>query len=726
MKKLSHASAVLWTLSLGLLYSNAPAQGAGALVSDWKENIALPVRERLQEIIAAAPHFATEANTTLVQASPDGTLAWYLSTALVIVACAAVGVVAAFGVQRWGRNHFVYLFNPEPIDRAERIGYLLLRCALQLVGVIVFYAVATLVWLVFGGDSATAQATQEPFYDATATVWAAHVIIRNVLASDTPSHRMLNIADGPAHALYRSFSLQFIITGAIAGTCMWMGNLGLSPYPHVLILIGGSFIAAAALCAVAIVHRESIATIALGPAHTRNLGLVRFLANAWHIAAVVYLMAAWATSAVRLMLGMPSAVGLIIGPIGVLFLALAVYGALLWAIDGLAVRHAAKTSSVGSGADSGADSRAHGAEIQDITDSSAPLPPGRTFTELAEHAAALLAWFGAVWLVLSIWGVDVYSEHSALMRLSDVIFIIFLSYLSYETVKVAIDRKIIREGGFEAGEPGDEGGGGSASRLATLLPLFRNFILITLVVIASMIALSELGIDIAPLFAGAGVVGLAVGFGSQALIRDIFSGAFFLFDDAFRLGEYLNIEGTRGTVEKISVRSMQLRHHLGALHTIPFGEIKQLTNHSRDWAMMKLALRLTYDTDVERVRKLIKNLGKELLEHPEIGDKFIQPLKSQGVFRMEDSAMIVRVKYMTRPGDQFVIRKQVYARLREIFAAEGIHFAHREVTVRVAPNADTPADGATPRISPALTPELAAAVLPVIEAGPTGSGASGR
>jgi hypothetical protein len=93
---------------------------------------------------------------------------------------------------------------------------------------------------------------------------------------------------------------------------------------------------------------------------------------------------------------------------------------------------------------------------------------------------------------------------------------------------------------------------------------------------------------------------------------------------------------------------------------------------------------------------------------------------------MEDSAMIVRVKYMTRPGDQFVIRKQVYARLREIFAAEGIHFAHREVTVRVAPNADTPADGATPRISPALTPELAAAVLPVIEAGPTGSGASGR
>jgi small-conductance mechanosensitive channel len=157
-----------------------------------------------------------------------------------------------------------------------------------------------------------------------------------------------------------------------------------------------------------------------------------------------------------------------------------------------------------------------------------------------------------------------------------------------------------------------------------------------------------------------------------------------LIDDAFRKGEYVDIGQVKGVVEKISMRSFQLRHHLGALHTVPFGEIKQLTNYSRDWVMMKLPLRLTYDTDVEKVRKLIKKLGQQLLEDPVIGPMFMQPLKSQGVYAMEDSAMIVRVKFMTRPGDQFVTRKVIYSAIREIFEREGIHFAHREVTVKLA------------------------------------------
>jgi len=194
----------------------------------------------------------------------------------------------------------------------------------------------------------------------------------------------------------------------------------------------------------------------------------------------------------------------------------------------------------------------------------------------------------------------------------------------------------------------------------------------------------ELGVNVGPLFAGAGIVGVAIGFGSQSLVRDIFSGAFFLFDDAFRKGEYIDVGGVKGTVENISVRSFQLRHHLGALHTIPFGEIQVLTNYSRDWVIMKLPLRVTYDTDVERVRKLIKNLGVALLDDPVIGENFIQPLKSQGVIEMQDSAMIIRVKFMTKPGDQWLVRKKVYEEIRALFEREGIHFAHREVTVRLA------------------------------------------
>ena len=152
-------------------------------------------------------------------------------------------------------------------------------------------------------------------------------------------------------------------------------------------------------------------------------------------------------------------------------------------------------------------------------------------------------------------------------------------------------------------------GGAGATRVATLLPIMRYMMIIVPFFIAAMIVLSRLGFDIGPIFAGAGVVGIAVGFGAQTLIRDIFSGAFFLLDDIFRNGEYVEIDGIKGTVERILVRLFQLRYHLGALHKIPFGEIKRLTNFSCDWVLMKLPLRVTYDTDVEKVRKLVKDLG---------------------------------------------------------------------------------------------------------------------
>ncbi len=309
------------------------------------------------------------------------------------------------------------------------------------------------------------------------------------------------------------------------------------------------------------------------------------------------------------------------------------------------------------------------------------------FKTVLEEGVGVLVIILGIGYVLAAWDVNVGGEGHPITAFLDTLMIAFFGWLMYRSVVVYIDHQLEQEGDDaipEDGEPGEEMSGKSASRLATLLPLVRNVLIASIIVLSIMVILSNLGVDIAPLFAGAGVIGLAVGFGAQTLIRDIFSGGFFLFDDAFRKGEYIEMENIRGTVEKISLRSFQLRHHNGPLHTIPFGEIKQLTNYSRDWVMMKLPLRLTYDTDVERVRKLVKKLGQRLLDHPDVGDLFLQPLKSQGVYRMEDSAMIVRVKFMTKPGDQFVTRKVVYAAIRELFEQEGIRFANKEVTVRLA------------------------------------------
>ncbi|MEM7254139.1 MAG: mechanosensitive ion channel domain-containing protein, partial [Pseudomonadota bacterium] len=200
----------------------------------------------------------------------------------------------------------------------------------------------------------------------------------------------------------------------------------------------------------------------------------------------------------------------------------------------------------------------------------------------------------AVVMLSASWGYSLWSLSESSSTLGrwglafvDVLVAFLIADLIWVWARTAIDIKLAESAPREAVR-GEEGGGAAESRLGTLLPLLRKILFVTLVVMVILIALSSLGVNIGPLIAGAGVVGLAIGFGAQALVRDIVSGIFFLLDDAFRTGEYIEVGDLRGTVEAISIRSLRLRHHRGAVHTIPFGEMKSLTNHSRDWVIMKL------------------------------------------------------------------------------------------------------------------------------------------
>jgi small-conductance mechanosensitive channel len=241
----------------------------------------------------------------------------------------------------------------------------------------------------------------------------------------------------------------------------------------------------------------------------------------------------------------------------------------------------------------------------------------------------------------------------------------------------------------EQEDAGGEGGSGkAASRLTTVLPLLRITLQITVLSLTALIALSNLGLDVTPLLAGAGVLGLAIGFGAQKLVADVVSGVFFLIDDAFRVGEYLDVDGALGTVERISIRSLRLRHHRGAVHTIPFGEIPKVTNYSRDWVIVKLKFTVTFDTDPNVVKKIFKQIGKDLSAIPEFARDMLQPFKSQGVFDVDDVGIVVRGKFMTKPGKQFTIRKEVYQRVNTAFEEAGIQFARKEVVVRVAKPGD--------------------------------------
>ena len=260
----------------------------------------------------------------------------------------------------------------------------------------------------------------------------------------------------------------------------------------------------------------------------------------------------------------------------------------------------------------------------------------------------------------------------------DVVFAFLIAELLWTGIKTAIDQKLAT---IDPPVPGRAPG--PEARVATLLPMIRKVLMVTISVMVVLVILSSIGINIGPILAGAGVLGIALGFGAQSLVKDIVSGVFFLIDDAFRVGEYIETGNLRGTVESVSIRSLRVRHHRGALHTIPFGELKSLTNYSRDWVIMKLEFRVPFDTDIKLVKKIIKEVSAKLKENETYGHHFIEPLKSQGVRRMEEFNMVIGVKFMTVPGEQWTIRRDAYQQIRDAFEANGIQFATRNVKVEV-------------------------------------------
>jgi small-conductance mechanosensitive channel len=294
-------------------------------------------------------------------------------------------------------------------------------------------------------------------------------------------------------------------------------------------------------------------------------------------------------------------------------------------------------------------------------------------------------------VILGLWGIDLSLGRIFAADALQIIMIVIIGFVLWEFAKSRIDRKL-KEEMPDTDEDMEEGGAGG-SRIGTLLMLLRKFILAIMVVMVSLIVLSNLGVNIGPLIAGAGVIGLAIGFGAQTLVKDIISGIFFLIDDAFRVGDFIETAGTKGMVEHISLRSLRLRHPRGPVHTIPFGDMGTVTNNSRDYIISKLDFRVRYDTDVDKVRKIIKKINKIVQKDPEMGPVMLDKIKSQGVRELDDSAMIMRVKFKTIPGEQFVIRREVFRMMQESFRENGIEFAHRNVTVYLPPEGQDTGNG---------------------------------
>ncbi|RJG40616.1 mechanosensitive ion channel family protein [Mesorhizobium sp. DCY119] len=221
---------------------------------------------------------------------------------------------------------------------------------------------------------------------------------------------------------------------------------------------------------------------------------------------------------------------------------------------------------------------------------------------------------------------------------------------------------------------------GSSTRLGTLVPLIAIVGKSALVSLAILSALVSVGINVWPIITGMSIFGLAIGFGSQTLVKDIVSGLFFLIDDAFRYGEYIETSGAKGTVEKISVRSLSLRSPRGALATVPYGSIGKILNFSRDWAVEKLVFRVSLDTDIELVQKLFKKIGQEIAANPEYAADLIEPFKSQGIGELEDGTLVIGGKFKARAGSQSAMRRDILLAVHRAFRENGIQSVAKPLT----------------------------------------------
>ncbi|MGD9918499.1 MAG: mechanosensitive ion channel family protein [Paenirhodobacter sp.] len=478
------------------------------------------------------------------------------------------------------------------------------------------------------------------------------LLARLVLAPWRPALRLAAVSDAEALRLYRHL---VILAGAAifflcTTTLLRVG--GLAPSAVLTFALITRTLVAAGVIAAILVHRAPIARILSSDRHGRRRAAGwQGLAGVWHLLAASYVALSWAMSSMLLLLGRFEANTLAVASV---FLIVGLL-ALCLLLDDWAARSDAATP---------------------------PPPPGLSappsFAQFFSRLGRALATVGTLTLLVRLWSGpwDIWRNPLAEAlgpALTQLLVTLLIAYVLWQVVAIGSERVVCAA---------TSGGGARQTRVATFLPLIRNTTFVAIALTATMIGLSAIGVDVLPLLAGAGVVGIALGMGGQALVKDIVSGIFFLLDDAFRVGEYVDTGLAEGTIERAGIRSLAIRHPLGALHTVPFGEIRTIANHSRDWISLRLDFRLPFDTDLRLLQAEFEHLAEALLADPHLAPLFVGRLEFGGVVMVDEGAMIVRTSYKCVPGEQYRLRRIVYDAVQKMFQDKGISVAVREVRVR--------------------------------------------
>ncbi|MBO9420477.1 mechanosensitive ion channel [Labrenzia sp. R4_2] len=583
------------------------------------------------------------------------------SIALIVLA----GLAAEFLFNRLAGSKRNLIQSTKPDNLFETVKLVSTRAGLDLGGLIVFAVVGLIVGRLAIIDPAARGFAFQVFFWIAFLPRVIAALLRFALAPNRRELRLVTADDATARYLYRAFTGLFVVVG-VAFLIYSMLHASGSSHTGTFRFFAG---AAINIWIIVILWqgRSGLTDIILGDEDDPTTGLER-MAKFWPHFSIGYVVFSWLLTLVQTSIGVePLPAARSLGA-----LTLVIFAPFLDTMVRGIVSHIVPPMQ-------GEGPVAEAAHMQ----------TRHSYVRIAR--VALLAFL--ILTVGRIYGLNLLAlggDGGSDVARNSVIFLLILAagYLAWEITNLWVSRQLAKDSPPQAAQDEEsEMGGAGKSRLATILPLVRIVLQVTIVTLTVLLGLSQLGVNITPLLAGAGVVGLAVGFGAQTLVSDVVAGIFFLMDDAFRMGEFINTGGAQGTIEKISIRSMQLRGTKGAVHVVPYGQISNLTNLSRDWVIMKLKFTIPFDTDQEKVRKIFKKIGQEIMEMDEYKDDMLAPFKGQGVADVDDVGIVVRGKFTTKPGKQFGVRREIYKRVQKAFEENGIQFARKEVRVQLPENA---------------------------------------
>ncbi len=550
-----------------------------------------------------------------------------------------------------------------------RLPYALLHLLLELIPIAAFMAIAYGVMSALAPGATTRLVVLAIIYAnlVTRLVTAA---ARTVLAPRARSLRLINVGDETAN--YLLIWIRRVSAVAVYGYFIAEAGLllGLPPALHIFILRAIGLVVAGMLVIFVLQNRSAVTQWlkARGESGAWNRLRNRF-ADIWHFLAIVYVFAVYCVWALN-----------ITGGFAFLFRATLLTFLLLFVVRMI-------TAGIGRMVERGfalsGELKARFPRLESRANRYLPLLQRILFAVIYVITALSL---------LEVWGIDAYGWLATefgqrLTRSLITIGFIFLGALLATELVNGIVESFLNKRQRDADDPS------RGARLRTLLPLIRNAFRIVLVVMVSLIVLSELGINIAPLLAGAGVVGLAVGFGAQTLVKDVITGIFILAEDTLAVGDVADLDNRIGVVEAMTVRSIRLRDGAGAVHTIPFSAVTTVKNMTKDYANAMFDVAVGYDADLEKVNKVLRQIGEDLRKDPKFARDILEPMTVVGITKFQENGMIIQAHIKTRPMRQWDVRNEVNLRLRKAFAEQGIEFAvpQRHITHRWenAPPAET-------------------------------------